>query len=479
MKKFFAVALALVLCCTAFSACGDAEEGAGGVFDKFAGELEQNITLRVLENDTAIEQGYFDALLAAFNEAYAEYGITAVDANMDQYLDLANDGPYGYGPDVLYQANDVLMKNVDGRHITPIPIDMIEGYSDIPEAAWAAYESVIEGQEYTFGVPVNVQAPMFFYRKDLLPENWQTEWDDNQNGIPDMVESWNELYAYSQSVHSADSSKYGYMKSLYDVYFSAGYLFSYGGYVFGNNNTDDTEIGFSAGNAELGARVLRQLASIMTEECVDNTITLSVYSKIASGEYFCTMTTPDVYTLFIREMILQYRAAGMSEAEAKAAAEENLVMTTIPKLPASGDLSEESPELIDFVAMGGVNGYAISSYTKSPKAALAFVNFAASYESAMMRNEYLGIVPARSSAAEEVGGIAELVYENLANGLVIPMPSLSSLAQIWTPGETFFSDVAKDPFRPENEQKFHTLEDFKTGLENMDTQIYEAIHTLK
>ena len=34
---------------------------------------------------------------------------------MDQYLDLANDGPYGYGPDVLYQANDVIMQYAKGK----------------------------------------------------------------------------------------------------------------------------------------------------------------------------------------------------------------------------------------------------------------------------------------------------------------------------------------------------------------------------
>ena len=90
---------------------------------KFTGELERNVTLRILENDTAKEKGYFKELLDAFNEAYAEYGIVAVDANMDQYTDLEQDGPYGYGPDVLYQANDALMKYTDGKHIQPLPVE--------------------------------------------------------------------------------------------------------------------------------------------------------------------------------------------------------------------------------------------------------------------------------------------------------------------------------------------------------------------
>ena len=77
----------------------------------------------MLENDTAISVGYFDELLDAFNEAYAEYGITAVDANMDSYTDLALDGPFGYGPDVLYQANDVLMEFAADKHVLPLPVE--------------------------------------------------------------------------------------------------------------------------------------------------------------------------------------------------------------------------------------------------------------------------------------------------------------------------------------------------------------------
>ena len=96
----------------------------------------------------------------------------------------------------------------------------------------------------------------------------------------------------------------------------------------------------------------------------------------------------------------------MEHDAAAALAEENLVVADVPKLPASGDLTEENPELIPLKAMGGVNGYAISAYTKAPNACLAFVEFATSYEMVMKRNEYLGIAPARNDAAEKAGGLS-------------------------------------------------------------------------
>ena len=101
-----------------------------------------------MENDTAISKGYFEELITAFNEAYADQGITAVDANMDQYLDLANDGPYGYGPDVLYQANDVIMQYAKGKHIYPLPVQQLSCYEQMPESAWKAYETTVDGTTY-------------------------------------------------------------------------------------------------------------------------------------------------------------------------------------------------------------------------------------------------------------------------------------------------------------------------------------------
>lgn len=452
------------------------QTAASGVFN---GELEQNVTIRVLENDTAISAGYFDELIAAFNEAYADYGITAVDANMDQYLDLANDGPYGYGPDVLYQANDIIMQYATGKHIYPLPVEQLECYSQIPKAAWAAYETEVSGTTYCCGVPVNVQAPMLYYRADLLSEDWETEWDDDKNGVPDMIENWNDMYAFSIARHEADPAQYGYMKSLYDVYFSSGFLFSYGGYVFGENNTNPEDIGFTAGEAEKGAWVLEQLAGAMSEECIDDTITTNAYSKMADGTYFATMTTPDVYSTFLKELVMEYESEGMTTEGAKALAQENLVMTELPKLPASGDLTEEEPELIDMKAMGGINGYAVSAYTKAPNACLAFIDFATSYEMAVKRSEMLGVAPAREDAAEACGGISEMLYANLESGNIVLMPSIQEVSQIWTPSQTFFTDLAKDAFRTESEKKYKDLEALKEGLTQVDSQIYDAIYTLK
>lgn len=438
--------------------------------EKFTGVLERNITLHVLENNTAKEQGYLKELLDSFNERYKEYGIRAVDANIDQYNDLEQSGPFGYGPDVLYQANDAVMKYVDGHHILPLPVEKVACQSLVDQSAWAAYETKIEGQTYTFGVPVNIQQPLLFYRKDLLPENWQTEWDDDKNGVPDIIENWSALYRFSkQRKETSGGSKYGYMQSLCDSYFSSGYLFSFGGYVFGGEDGTDTyDIGFDKGDSYKGAKIIRQLASVMNMECTEFTISDNRYSRLASGTYFATMTTPDVYTMFIREMV----NAGYSEEYAK----ENVVMVDVPKLPVSGDLEDESQGFMDMTVMGGVNGYAISSYTNYPNAALEFVNYATSYKMVKRRYELLGISPARSDVVDEIGGLHKEISDNLNKGSIYLMPSVRATSQIWSPMENFFSLIAGDIL--EHKNSYSTDEALKNGLKKVSRDTYDAIHVL-
>ena len=267
------------------------------------------------------------------------------------------------------------MKYVDGtrKHILPLPVEQLDCYEQVGAEAWKAYGLNIGAQSYVCGVPVNIQQPLLYYRKDLIPENWETEWDDDKNGVPDMIENWSDLYRFSKQIRQqSGGNKYGYMKSLNDGYFASGYFFSYGGYVFGGDDGKDTkDIGFSKNDGYKGAKIIRQLASVMNLECTEDTITTNAYSRMAQGTYFATMTTPDVYTMFLKEMV----NAGYTEQYAK----ENIVMTDVPKLPVSGDLEDESQGFKDMTVMGGVNGYAVSSYTKAPNAALAFVDFATSY----------------------------------------------------------------------------------------------------
>ena len=501
MKSFIRKAISALLCgalVLPLAACNGggmrekyAQQSLEKLYDRFEGEIERGtaakpITLHVLENDTAKKSGYLKELLDGFNKKYAEYNIVAIDANQDQFSDLAENGPYGYGPDVLYQANDVLMRYCDGKHIIPLPIEKLDAYDKLPELVKDTYTYTLGGHDYFMGVGVNVQAPMLYYRKDLIPENWETEWDNDKNGVFDPIEDMRAMYRFGKARHEADSSLYGFMQSYDDPYFSCGYMFTYGAYVFGNDNTDTTDIGFNAGGAELGAGIILQLAEVMNSGCVDNSITVARESEFGSGAYFAVPDTQDMYGTLYSETVSAYQKQGMTRAEAIAAADENIVAVPMPDLPVSGDLTEIEGETIKSIVMGGVSGYAISSYTEYPKASLAFLNYATGYEAVMRRNEVLGIAPARSDANEDCKVQADVAHSLLGmynDKRISVMPSVSGVAQIWTPLATAFTEIATDPYRPSG-KKFTRSDGtpdysaLNALLDDLCYNIYNAIYTL-
>lgn len=61
-------------------------------------------------------------------DAVMNYGITKALMDIDQCSDLATDGPYGYGPDVWYQTNDILMKYATKRHLLLLPVYGLESW---------------------------------------------------------------------------------------------------------------------------------------------------------------------------------------------------------------------------------------------------------------------------------------------------------------------------------------------------------------
>ena len=132
--------------------------------------------------------------------------------------------------------------------------------------------------------------------------------------------------------------------------------------------------------------------------------------------------------------------------------------------------------MIDCTQMGGINGYAISSYTKCSVASLAFVNFATNYKMVKLRQEMLGIAPCRSDVSSESDSLSQQLFSKVVNGKISLMPSISAVSSIWTPTASFLSDLACDPRR--DNPKFDTLEKIQAGLDKTSKEIYDAIHTM-
>ena len=272
---------------------------------------------------------------------------------------------------------------------------------------------------------------------------------------------------------------FGYAIELRNEYFNIGYLLSYGAYVFGNNNTDDKDIGIAKGNAVKGAKIMWELAGVMDEKCIDDSFTNGRAPMLANGTIFATITTPDITSQFLKEMSLQYQKEGLDQASADAKAKENLVITGLPKLPKDGDITtvqdiKNNDLWIEQQTMGGVNGYAVSSYTKNRDWAVKFVEFATGYEMVKARADMLGVVAARSDVIAQTESLAsQITYRNLDSGVLEVMPSISAVKQIWTPISSGFKQIATDGC---GKRSFDTAK-LQSVIEEISSNIYKAIHT--
>ena len=218
----------------------------------------------------------------------------------------------------------------------------------------------------------------------------------------------------------------------------------------------------------------------MNEECIDDSIKQSRYSKVANGTYFCSVSTPDTYVLFRDRLAECYRAEGLSESEAEKKADENLGMTELPRsMPKDGNL-ESNDNQLDSIVMGGVNGYGISAYTEHKEACIEFVNFATSYEMIRKRAEALGIAPTRSDVSNDIGGVTGMIFESLSKGNIYLMPSVKAVDQIWDPMQTLLGDVAKDAFREKKGEKIKYKDEasVQEALDKASSNIYDAIFSL-
>ena len=86
----------------------------------------------------------------------------------------------------------------------------------------------------------------------------------------------------------------------------------------------------------------------------------------------------------------------------------------------------------------------------------------------------LGVVPARADALAEMHDtVAQITYDNLDDGTIVVMPSISAVGQIWMPIASGFKQIATDGCG----DRIFTIDDIENVLKTIDDNIYKAIHT--
>ena len=363
---------------TAFSltACGDNDtkvSSKGGSSDG-----KQTLTVSV---DGDGYKKYIDSIKGDFeSENNAEVKVVVM-AMTDQADALALDGPAGTGPDVFIVPYDRVGSMGSQGHLAEVTTQ--------PEGITETEEKLVTFDGKQYGTPFVIETLVGYYNKDLINE---------------MPKDFSEVEALTKDSKYAFASESGkntaFLAKWTDFYFSYGLIAGYGGYAFGSEGTDPTDIGLNnAGTID----------SIKYAKTWYDQWPKGMQDVTGSGDFITEMFTTGKTAVIIDGpwMASTFKDAGV-----------NYGVGAIPTLP-NGE---------KFAAFGGGKAWVASSYAKDPELAAKWLEYVGNADNSTKFFEATNEIPANTIAREAVPADNELAQAVIANfENASPMPNIQHL----------------------------------------------------
>ncbi|KXG44388.1 extracellular solute-binding protein [Tepidibacillus infernus] len=299
---------------------------------------------------------------------------------------LQTDGPAGLGADVFAAPHDHLGELVSAGLVMENfwPEEYKKDYMDA-----AITGTTFEGTLY--GYPSAIETYGLFYNKDL---------------VKTLPETWDELIAQSKEFTDKNAKKYGFMMEVSNFYFVYSLMGGYGGYVFGNNNTDPSDIGLnnegSVKAGELLQRIHNEILPLKNEDI-----------------------TYDIKQSLFNEGKLMFNLDGPWAVDAHRQAGVNFGVMPLPKLD-----NGEHP-----TSFSGIRALYVNAYTKYPNAASLLAQFATSEENLLKFFEMTGMLPPRTALLDN----EQIKNDEIASAFLeqaqyaVPMPNIPQMPSVWEP----------------------------------------------
>jgi len=340
-------------------------------------------------------QEWAKAVIAGFNAHYPDVEVHFENVgNVDSRGKVSLDGPAGIGPDVFLMPHDHIGNAIIDDICLPFPPDMREKYADLLLDA-AIRTCTFEGDLYA--VPISTENIAFFYNKDLL-------------GNAPVPESFEEVIAFAERWNNSAINRYALRWQVDDSYHNYFFLTAFGMELFGPDMDDFRTPGFDSPQVREGIAFhsgLRRYYNVNTGDATwDSTV-----AAFQRGEVPFTITGP----------------------WAIGDALKNNVNFGISKLPA---IQGRQPR-----CFSGNIVAAVSSYTKNPQAARAFVDYLASVEGETIQFQLTG----KLAAYKDISGIEGLRDDVLLRGIMEqapyadPMPVIPEVNQMWDAMKALFT----------------------------------------
>lgn len=330
-------------------------------------------------------------IAAAVEKFEAEHGVNILvieKAYAQQLEDLRLDGPAGSGPDVFTMPADQIGTAVVEGLVKEVNAD------DAVKASFteASIQSqTIDGKLY--GLPKSVETQILFYNKDLIAEE----------DLPDSLEGWYEL---SQN---NTSDAYAFLALFDQLYYTMGVIGGYGGYIFNqdeNGNYLPEDVG------------LNNAGAVEAVDYVSKFYTEKLFPDGIIGEQGINV----LEALFVEGRV-QAVISGPWNLEPFTSAGLNYGVKELPLLP-NGEHMQ---------SVAGVKSYNISSYTKNPELAEAFLLFITNEENSLVRYEETLEVPAVLALSEH----PTVVENDAAEAIALQsehaklVPGIVQMNEVW------------------------------------------------
>ncbi|MFD2673556.1 sugar ABC transporter substrate-binding protein [Marinicrinis sediminis] len=367
------------------NASGEADNGNAG--SEAVKELEPEPDAKLLVWDGKDGLPFLQEIAKSFTE---ETGIPVEVQEQgapEQIEKMRTDGPAGSAADIITLPHNDLGNAVSSGFVLPNDFYEEETRSEFIEAAVKAV--TFDGMLY--GYPRNMETYALFVNNDLV------------KGAP--LETWEDVIQFSKSFNDVENNRYGFMMRLESLYFTYPFLTGYGGYIFGEDGTDPTDIGLNHEGSVKGLEVYKSLKEILPMAVSD--------------------ASDDVKTALFEEGKLAINLDGVWNIGNFSNLDADISMIPLPKFD-NGNPS---------VSFAGVKAYYVSAYSQYPKAARLFAHYVTTQEALLKNYEITGFIPARKGMAEldaikadkmVVGALKQLEHSH-------PMPSIVEMGQVWTP----------------------------------------------
>ncbi|BDZ29688.1 extracellular solute-binding protein [Lactiplantibacillus sp. WILCCON 0030] len=376
--------------------------GCGNSKSSSSSSSKMDKTLKVSADPSY--KSYMKSVIPKFEKKYNVKVKVSYKAMLDEDDALKLDGPSGKGPDVLMAPYDRVGQMASQGQLTTAKLT--SGRYNATGKKSVTYKGKV------YAAPVTIESDVLYYNKKLL------------KNAPKNFTELEKLAKDSKYAYANDKTKnVAFLTQWTNFYNSFGVIKGYGGYVFGDNNTNYKKIGLNNAGAVDGLTYMTKWFTKYWPSGMQN---------VTSNENFVTQQFTTGKTAAVIDgpwMAATYKKSKVDYGVA-----------VLPTLTNGKD----------YQAFAGGKAWAISNYSKHKTAAQAWLDYISNNANQKTFYKKTGEIPAntvaRKSASDSGDAMAAAVSKQYDKD--VPLINLPQMAEVWTPAQTMMTNAAAGKMTP-------------------------------